>query len=137
MTNVPEHLRLCDEQASNQIADRIVLSLAERVVGYLWTREQWGGDVPFDGVMEQIHRQVLRLMEWEAPDAERRDRGAIIPAGVRRSVYERDDYRCVFCGEQGDITIDHITARANGGTDDVENLQTLCRPCNSRKGAHQ
>jgi len=32
------------------------------------------------------------------------------------------------------ITIDHVVPRAAGGTDDIENLQSLCRTCNGKKG---
>lgn len=31
--------------------------------------------------------------------------------------------------------IDHVLARANGGTDDLENLAASCGPCNAKKGA--
>ena len=34
------------------------------------------------------------------------------------------------------LEIDHITPRKVGGGDNIENLQLLCRPCNSLKGSH-
>jgi predicted restriction endonuclease len=54
---------------------------------------------------------------------------------IRKAVHERDMYRCVFCGTHQDLTIDHIMPLIRGGTDDFENLQTLCLSCNTRKGA--
>lgn len=58
-----------------------------------------------------------------------------IPVEVRFFVFERDGYRCVECGTCEDLTIDHIYPKSLGGADTVDNLQTLCRPCNCRKGA--
>jgi hypothetical protein len=58
-----------------------------------------------------------------------------IPPRVRLLVYERDGWRCVQCGSIEDLTIDHIYPWILGGTDTADNLQTLCRPCNCRKGA--
>lgn len=53
---------------------------------------------------------------------------------VRRRVYDRDGRRCRHCGTPDRLSIDHVTARANGGGDEIDNLQTLCMPCNRRKG---
>ena len=32
------------------------------------------------------------------------------------------------------MTVDHIVAQDNGGTDHLDNLQLLCGACNSTKG---
>lgn len=58
-----------------------------------------------------------------------------IPVEVRFFIFERDGYRCLHCGTTEDLTIDHIHPKSRGGTDAVDNLQTLCRSCNCRKGA--
>ena len=50
-------------------------------------------------------------------------------------VFERDGYRCKQCGTNKHLTVDHINPISRGGSDDFDNLQTLCRSCNSRKGA--
>lgn len=60
---------------------------------------------------------------------------AAIPDRVRQSVYRRDGYRCVTCGTTERLSLDHIHPWSLGGSDEPSNLQTMCIPCNSRKGA--
>lgn len=57
-----------------------------------------------------------------------------IPDELRQEIYERDEFTCLHCGTGENLSIDHIHPVVLGGTNDRENLQTLCRPCNSRKG---
>ena len=54
---------------------------------------------------------------------------------LRQLVYERDGHRCQHCGTTERLSIDHIHPFSLGGLETLDNLQTLCRPCNSRKGA--
>ena len=59
-----------------------------------------------------------------------------IPRKLRHEVFKRDGYRCRECGASKDETsleIDHIVPVARGGTNDIDNLQTLCRECNRMK----
>lgn len=58
-----------------------------------------------------------------------------IPSETRSFVFERDEYTCVRCSADSDLQIDHIIPVAGGGTNDLSNLQTLCRTCNIKKGA--
>lgn len=58
---------------------------------------------------------------------------APIPDAIRAAVYERDGRRCVRCGSFEDLTLDHIHPHSRGGSDTLDNLQTLCQPCNSAK----
>lgn len=65
-----------------------------------------------------------------ARDDERRP----IAPPLRAAVYERDGHACVECGCADDLSLDHIVPWSWGGPDTEDNLRTLCRPCNSRKG---
>lgn len=58
-----------------------------------------------------------------------------IPERVRTAIYERDEYSCIACGATENLSLDHIYPHSRGGSDEPENLQTMCRKCNSRKGA--
>lgn len=45
-------------------------------------------------------------------------------------------YRCVKCGglfDKKDIDIDHRIPKRKGGTDDLYNLQAMCKHCNRSK----
>jgi hypothetical protein len=56
-----------------------------------------------------------------------------IPADVRSEIWYRDSGRCVICGATEYLEFDHIIPRSKGGATSVENLQLLCRKCNSEK----
>jgi hypothetical protein len=58
---------------------------------------------------------------------------ANIPEPLRRAVFARDGYICLICGTASNLTIDHVYPEIRGGTLTLENLQTLCKSCNSRK----
>ena len=54
----------------------------------------------------------------------------------RIKVYERDDYKCRYCGKQltrFSATLDHIKPVVERGDNGFENLVTACLNCNSRK----
>ena len=53
----------------------------------------------------------------------------------REAVLHRDNYTCQCCGKRNcRLEVHHIKFRRNGGTDDEENLITLCEDCH--KGVH-
>ena len=60
---------------------------------------------------------------------------AVIGRSLAKAVFERDAYRCVTCGTHVDLTCDHIFPESKGGETSLDNLQTMCRPCNSSKGS--
>ena len=57
-----------------------------------------------------------------------------IPDDIRWAVWERDNYTCKHCGSRRNLTVDHIYPESKGGKLTMENTQTLCKSCNSRKG---
>lgn len=50
-------------------------------------------------------------------------------------IAERDGARCAQCGDLERLTVDHIQPIAQGGTNDIGNLQILCHSCNVKKGS--
>ncbi len=66
------------------------------------------------------------------------DSYSYIRAGKWWEVLARDKWKCLSCGrtarEDGILLeVDHIIPRSKGGTDDISNLQTLCKKCNIGK----
>jgi len=70
----------------------------------------------------------------------RHERGYGRPWDIRRArILARDQHLCQECRRHGigttAKTVDHITPKAHGGTDDDSNLESLCWPCHRRKTA--
>lgn len=65
-------------------------------------------------------------------DGARRNR---IPEDVKHLVMVRDEGRCQNCGATSELQFDHVIPFSMGGSNNPENLQVLCGPCNRRKGA--
>lgn len=57
-----------------------------------------------------------------------------IPEEIRWAVWERDNFTCRECGSRKRLTVDHIYPEVLGGETSMENCQTLCKKCNSKKG---
>lgn len=56
-----------------------------------------------------------------------------ISEALRWEIWERDNFTCQICGKRRFLNVDHIIPESRGGTLDKENLQTLCKKCNSSK----
>lgn len=68
-------------------------------------------------------------------------------AKLRRTVLERDDFTCAYCGHRPDflrirsagtrwsstLHVDHMVPASRGGLDDIKNLVTACADCNLKK----
>lgn len=63
---------------------------------------------------------------------------------MRLSLYERDNWTCHLCNSPVDSdahwnenfapSLDHLVPRSRGGTDNIDNLKTAHRVCNSARG---
>lgn len=89
---------------------------------------------------EQVsaNRQKRRALEVNATGS--------FTAAQLEALYEFYDHRCLCCGQrEGDISdkngkpikiaADHVIPLACGGSNEIDNIQPLCKPCNSSKGA--
>lgn len=112
-----EAKRLVEEDQSNQLRAR-----EGEIQKWRFSRI-WRGASPA-GMVESFELKLL----LRSP----------VPAKRRWEVIERDGRRCVACGASAangaTLHVDHIVSVFNGGGNEMENLQTLCEPCNLGKG---
>ena len=67
-----------------------------------------------------------------------------IEGKIKKRVWRRDKFHCrlrisPYCIKKLNIdnaTVDHKIPLDKGGTNDLDNLQTACRPCNQLKDNH-
>lgn len=52
----------------------------------------------------------------------------------RQALFKRDKHACQYCGNHGDLTLDHVMPKSRGGEDTWENLIAACIRCNNKKG---
>lgn len=63
-------------------------------------------------------------------------RGVCVRKDLRLAIYLRDRLTCIYClrdlhgAAPSDITLDHIKANCDGGSNEPSNLITACRTCN-------
>lgn len=54
----------------------------------------------------------------------------------RRTIYNKSGGFCQLCGRKinyNDFTVDHITPISKGGSNDMDNVEAVCRVCNQFK----
>ena len=101
-------------------------------------------DAAIDLLVAKLEKERLGKVKAPRQRAARRaasasatNRSRAIPAVVRRAVFERDGERCTFtdgagerCSQRGHLELDHVHARALGGTNAASNLRVRCRAHN-------
>lgn len=105
-----------------------------------WVEEQYvklTGNKPRDTwrAIRKLHQQgklikVKKGVYRYDPDYIRDEGLFDFPEDVKEAIFRRDNYRCVVCGlgrkEGVEICADHIVPKDRGGTNTIENGQTLC-----------
>ncbi len=89
---------------------------------------------------ERIRRRVMSRRR--AADANARRRASlytdVLEDVSRDEIRERDNEMCHICGEWvsvHEMSLDHVTPLARGGTHTKDNIRLAHKVCNSKKGA--
>lgn len=105
-----------------------LLQLRARAALELLRREEAGGPAlaadPDEGLIRSTNTRARKL-------------GAPGSISLAEWVALRDSYQgiCPCCRQQRRLTVDHVEPLSAGGANVIANVQPLCMPCNSAKGA--
>lgn len=83
-----------------------------------------------EAVLTALTRMAKRQLLSPQSDSPSRH----IPQDVKNAVWQRDGGRCVQCAAETYLEFDHVIPFSKGGANTVNNVQLLCRKCNSEKG---
>jgi len=81
--------------------------------------------------LEKISKEIEAFENFDKIQLSKRER---ISDSVRLFVWQRDEGKCVICGNKEKIEFDHIIPIAEGGANTERNIQILCESCNRNKG---
>lgn len=109
-------------------------SLKHRVV----TTEAWVGRycslAPITALSLELVRFDLQKMENPEIRGVEYQQGTLAGYELREYLLEKWGRQCAYCdATDTPLEIDHIVARAQGGSDRVSNLCLACHPCNQKK----
>ena len=79
------------------------------------------------GILHSSKAQVFNLQTTSSAEAKRL---------WRKDVKEKWHFKCAYCGDGNNLTMDHVVPRSKGGTDFTKNVVCCCSNCNHSKG-HQ
>jgi len=86
----------------------------------------------------ELVRFDLQLMQNPEISGIQYQQGTLAGYECREYLLAKWGRACSYCGKQNvPLQIEHIQARANGGTNRVSNLCLACQPCNKRKGTQE
>lgn len=86
--------------------------------------------MPLNKLNKQVYKKLrLKPFYKHHPELYRKEELKVL----KKILIDKYGEVCMKCGETEDICLNHILARAKGGTNDIDNLQLLCLKCNWRK----
>lgn len=79
------------------------------------------GKKQFGFVMDRFQKLSSGRLNWST--------------SIREYVKERETPDiCIYCGNKGELTLEHILPRSRNGPDSPDNAVWVCKSCNSSKG---
>ena len=90
---------------------------------------------PISAISLELVKFDLQQMENPEISGVEYQQGTLFGYEIRQYLLEKWDRACSYCGsKEVPLQVEHIQAKANGGTDRVSNLCLACDSCNKAKG---
>lgn len=128
--NNPESM-LAKHQEMERAAVAAITGFAKENKELLQYIAHWGDGR--GGYISALILDELNMLPQAATSQAKSNRPTVSRA-KRNFVFDLFGNQCLSCKSYDDICIDHVTPLAKGGENSVENMQPLCRTCNSAKG---
>ena len=121
MTATDDEMR---EEALRRV-EQLLAEVQELTIGW----RLWGY-----GDCSALHASILELIARDRDPIPPPRPSSNVSTGLAMRLVARDGYQCAHCGTTEQLTIDHVTPVSKGGLSELDNLQILCKPCNTAKG---
>lgn len=129
--NTREAIRF--EREAVERLNTMMLTIRDDLQWY-WHWGDGSGDIVLNKLREAVLAEGLKWPYDPVETTSKPQQKDKISRSLAKRVHEKHGYRCVTCGDHIDLCCDHIVPESKGGPTTFENLQSMCRPCNSRKG---
>jgi len=111
-------------------------SLESRIANILTWVRRLQKLCPIVAVSQEVVRFDMQRMENPQISGVEYQQGTLAGYETREYLLEKWNRACAYCGKKDvPLQVEHITPRANGGTERLSNLTLACERCNQAKGA--
>lgn len=122
-------------RAASRRKGRIAPSLMSRVYNIETWVKRLMRVAPVVSIAQELVKFDTQKMQNPEISSTEYQQGTLQGYEVREYLLEKWGRKCAYCGVQDvPLQIEHIQARANGGSDRLSNLTLACEKCNLKKG---
>jgi hypothetical protein len=134
--HIPDHTRAVSQTHTQVqfVANDEQMALFEKARGLLaHSNPNMSWAELFQKVTEIALQKVDPQRSVSPPRKLQDPRKRLVNVGLKREIWKRDHGKCLKCGSQHALELDHMIPWALGGETSEENLRLLCRSCNQRR----
>ncbi len=113
--------------------------LAPSLMSRVYNTQTWVNRLrrlcPITAISMELVRFDMQAQEHPDIQGQEYQQGTLAGYELRQYLLEKFNRTCSYCGKKAlSLQVEHIVARANGGTNRVSNLCLACEKCNLAKG---